>query len=97
MLLYSSTLLHYQFHFTLFLLLLWVSPCHSSEHFAMDLATFQHILEERGLQSIALRAQKRHADKWLSLLVTDDHEMEFKQVIDLAIQGGPIDEGDFLL
>ena len=43
----------------------------------MDLATFQHILEERGLQSIALRAQKHHADKWLSLLVTDDHEMEF--------------------
>ena len=62
----------YPFHFTWFLLLLSVPRCHSLEHFAMDLATFQHILEERGLQSIAVRAQQHHADKWLSLLCTED-------------------------
>ena len=78
----------YPFHFTLFLLLLSVSHCHASLHIEMDFATFQHILVDRGLQSIALRAQKHHAEKWLSLLVTDDHEMEFKQMIDLAIQVG---------
>ena len=52
----------------------------------MDLATFQHILEERGLQTIAVRAQQHHADKWLSLLCTEDKEAEFKQMIDLAIK-----------
>ena len=76
----------YPFHFTWFLLLLSVPRCHSLEHFAMDLATFQHILEERGLQSIAVRAQQHHADKWLSLLCTEDKQAEFKQMIDLAIQ-----------
>ena len=76
----------YPFHFTWFLLLLSVPRCHSLEHFAMDLATFQHILEERGLQSIAVRAQQHHADKWLSLLCTEDKQAEFKQMIDLAIK-----------
>ena len=52
----------------------------------MDFATFQHILVDRGLQSIALRAQQHHADKWLSLLCTEDKEAEFKQMIDLAIK-----------
>ena len=42
----------YPFHFTWFLLLLSVPRCHSSGHFAMDLATFQHILIQRGLPSI---------------------------------------------
>ena len=46
----------YPFHFTWFLLLLSVPRCHSSEHFAMDLKTFQHILAQRGLlQTIGLR------------------------------------------
>ena len=76
----------YPFHFTWFLLLLSVSHCHSSLHIEMDLATFQHILEERGLQSIAVRAQQHHADKWFSLLCTEDKQAEFKQMIDLAIK-----------
>ena len=68
--LYSTFLsaICYPFHFTWFLLLLSVSHCHSSLHIEMDLPTFQHILEERGLQSIAVRAQQHHADKWFSLL-----------------------------
>ena len=75
----------YPFHFTWFLLLLSVSHCHSSEHFAMDLATFQHILEERGLEGVAQRAQQHHADKWTTLFRTGDHEKEFVQLIDLAL------------
>ena len=54
----------------------------------MLLTTFQHILEERGLQPIAVRAQQRHADKLLSMLCTQDQEAEFKQMIDLAINPG---------
>ena len=77
---------HCQFHFTLFLLLLSVSRCHSSEHFAMDLATFQHTLTERGLLSISRRVQQRHADKWISTFVTTDHNAEFEDFVDLAIK-----------
>ena len=76
----------YPFHFTWFLLLLSVPRCHSSEHFAMDLATLQHILTERGLPGIARRAQQHHADKWASTFVTDDHKAEFNDLIDLAIK-----------
>ena len=54
----------------------------------MDLATFQHILTERGLPGIARRAQQHHADKWITTLVSDDHEAEFKDFIDLAIKIG---------
>ena len=50
--------------------LLSVPRCHSSEHFAMELTTFQHILEQRGLEGIAQRAQQHHADKWASLFRT---------------------------
>ena len=77
---------HNQFHFTLFLLLLSVPRCHSSEHFAMDLATFQHILVQRGLETIAERACQHHADKWTALFRTGDHEKEFEQLIDLAMK-----------
>ena len=52
----------------------------------MDLATLQHILTERGLPGIARRAQQRHADKWIGTFVSDDHEAEFKDLIDLAIK-----------
>ena len=52
----------------------------------MDLATFQHTLTERGLLSIARRVQQRHADKWISTFVTDDHDVEFKDFVDLAIK-----------
>ena len=52
----------------------------------MDLGTFQHILIDLGLQSVALRSQQRHADKWISLLLTDDKEAEFKEMVVLAIQ-----------
>ena len=52
----------------------------------MDLATLQHILTERGLPGIARRAQQHHADKWLTTFVTDDHDAEFKDFLDLAIK-----------
>ena len=74
------------YHFTWFLLLLSVPRCHSSEHFAMELTTFQHILEQRGLEGIAQRACQHHADKWTSFFRTGDHETEFQQLIDLAIK-----------
>ena len=52
----------------------------------MDLATFQHILTQRGLPAIARRAQQHHAGKWATTFVSDDHEAEFKDFIDLAIK-----------
>ena len=52
----------------------------------MDLTTFQHILEQRGLEGIAQRACQHHADKWTSFFRTGDHETEFQQLIDLAIK-----------
>ena len=54
----------------------------------MDLATFQHILEQRGLEGIAQRAQQYHADKWTTLFRTGDHEKEFEQLIDLVCRSG---------
>ena len=52
----------------------------------MDLATFTHILVQRGLGDIPQRAQQHHADKWTSLFRTGDHEKEFAQLIDLAME-----------
>ena len=52
----------------------------------MELTTFQHILEQRGLEGIAQRACQHHADKWTSFFRTGDHETEFEQLIDLAIK-----------
>ena len=52
----------------------------------MELTTFQHILEQRGLEGIAQRACQHHADKWTSFFRTGDHEAEFEQMIDLAIK-----------
>ena len=52
----------------------------------MYLATFQHILTQRGLPHIAARAQQHHVDKWITTFVTDDHQAEFKVFIDLAIK-----------
>ena len=52
----------------------------------MELTTFQHILEQRGLEGIAQRACQHHADKWTSFFRTGDHETEFQQLIDLAIK-----------
>ena len=51
----------------------------------MDLATFQHILEERGLEGVAQRAQQHHADKWTTFFRTGDHNKEFLQLVDLAL------------
>ena len=52
----------------------------------MELTTFQHILEHRGLEGIAQRACQHHADKWTSLFRTGDHETEFEELIGLAIK-----------
>ena len=52
----------------------------------MDLATFQHILTQSGLPHIARRAQQHHADKWTTTFISDDHEAEFQDFIDLAIK-----------
>ena len=52
----------------------------------MDLGTFQHILIDLGLQSVALRSQQHHADKWISLLLTDDKVAEYKEMVALAIR-----------
>ena len=51
----------------------------------MDLGTFQHILIDLGLQSVALRSQQHHADKWISLLLTDDKVAEFKEMVVLLL------------